>query len=967
MRPIFDRFRDYDFQFWVAVQAESGEPAKIHRLFGFFGKDECNKWFDIRQRRHEVAGYVSDLAIASGLADAAALHNPGDRATAIGLQVRYALISTTLRELAYNHSPNLVARYLRAKVWTGEQALTWARLNGNPQQAVETAVAMLRMSTADARPELWAEALELGGSIGDADNKVLGIAAFAGDLPPYLQMRALELIKAEKHEGSRRGGLAAFIGKPGISPRILEEALEVARNFERDDLRSEALAAIGSVLNEPEQTRAFQSAIDLLHQGLQKPVWQDLWRQPRFIRWLPLSMISDLIADPRFEQVRDSSTLEYVERKTKSDPLEAFARLKDAGSYIPDDLLERLAEALAGAQRFDDALFCLKSSANLVVEQKARAIGRFLPVCPPHLQDEAIGLLKDVRPEDRVACLRELARAPSVSKNLVRQVADASLTEHNENEVRVAMARFLAPEEREALVHVLASDKRWSSRPFADLAPHLPIEMVRFGLDAANAAASRDGYIALLVRLADLGHQQEAINRAGAATSSYYQKELFEVLAANVSEDAIGAIATSIRPNDISERLDLAKIALLPSLPDSEARQTFGKLHHEFSVLAALVDQVSSAELVHVYPLILEEMRKNMTDTGSIERELPRTVALLSRALKRLPCAPVIQKAVVELSSKQFEPALKLDLLLGLAESCDDAAYVRVALQGALALAKADADLTAYLNIGMRVAAAHPACLNGILEEIDDPEALAPFLALSSATLDAPTRQRALERVAAIAEPWPRLQALRSLWRYLDEEEQRFVAVRERAKPEWLEDDQLFVWLMTMLSSPTLEDIAGREIARARRFQAMPVREKIATACWIADITAGYREYFDPAFAAITSLEPDEQIVAISRMAPWLTAEQIRSAYETLDMLEGKDLTPTIAELVNRSLHLEDGRLALNGLNRIEDRYTRSGVITEVADLLPVEVLEMIAFSARDDGFMGGLASGTLVPGIRAE
>ncbi|UEM17937.1 hypothetical protein J4G43_052965 (plasmid) [Bradyrhizobium barranii subsp. barranii] len=347
MRPIFDRFRDYDFQFWVAVQAESGEPAKIHRLFGFFGKDECNKWFDIRQRRHEVAGYVSDLAIASGLADAAALHNPGDRATAIGLQVRYALISTTLRELAYNHSPNLVARYLRAKVWTGEQALTWARLNGNPQQAVETAVAMLRMSTADARPELWAEALELGGSIGDADNKVLGIAAFAGDLPPYLQMRALELIKAEKHEGSRRGGLAAFIGKPGISPRILEEALEVARNFERDDLRSEALAAIGSVLNEPEQTRAFQSAIDLLHQGLQKPVWQDLWRQPRFIRWLPLSMISDLIADPRFEQVRDSSTLEYVERKTKSDPLEAFARLKDAGSYIPDDLLERLAEALA--------------------------------------------------------------------------------------------------------------------------------------------------------------------------------------------------------------------------------------------------------------------------------------------------------------------------------------------------------------------------------------------------------------------------------------------------------------------------------------------------------------------------------------------------------------------------------------------------------------------------------------------
>ncbi|UGX91756.1 hypothetical protein G6321_00039385 [Bradyrhizobium barranii subsp. barranii] len=100
MRPIFDRFRDYDFQFWVAVQAESGEPAKIHRLFGFFGKDECNKWFDIRQRRHEVAGYVSDLAIASGLADAAALHNPGDRATAIGLQVRYALISTTLRELA---------------------------------------------------------------------------------------------------------------------------------------------------------------------------------------------------------------------------------------------------------------------------------------------------------------------------------------------------------------------------------------------------------------------------------------------------------------------------------------------------------------------------------------------------------------------------------------------------------------------------------------------------------------------------------------------------------------------------------------------------------------------------------------------------------------------------------------------------------------------------------------------------
>jgi hypothetical protein len=350
--PIFDRFSDYDFKFWVAVQAQDGDPASVHRLFGAFGRDDRNKWFAVRERRQELAGYVADLETAYSLADAAAAN---DRSVqAIGLQARYALIFAALRELAQAHAPELVAHYLKTKHWTGEQAMSWARLNPNPQEAVKTSVAMLRLSGVDARPELWAEVLERGGTIGDADNKVQGIADFAGDLPPHLQMRALTLIKAEENEGSRLGGLLSLLKQSRISSRVQVEALAVARDFANAELRAQALATVGAALEEPERTQAFDDAIVILERTL-----GDRRRAASvgsaLAHVLPLGLARSLIDDPRFAEIQEELVRASLERRVESEPVLAFRELSATGIPLPDDMLDRLATALTACRRYEEA------------------------------------------------------------------------------------------------------------------------------------------------------------------------------------------------------------------------------------------------------------------------------------------------------------------------------------------------------------------------------------------------------------------------------------------------------------------------------------------------------------------------------------------------------------------------------------------------------------------------------------
>src|SRR5215475_9579394 len=179
MSRIFERFSDYDFRHWVAVQAEDGDAASIHRLFAHRSRNLGNSWFEARNRRNEISGYMADLDIARSLADSAAASRTSGRREGIALQCRYTLIAAVIRDLASKHLPALAERYVRAGVWTQDQALAWARLNPDQQAGLQSVTDALRQAEAKHKDELGRLALLTGAGIGDSDNRVLSIADMA--------------------------------------------------------------------------------------------------------------------------------------------------------------------------------------------------------------------------------------------------------------------------------------------------------------------------------------------------------------------------------------------------------------------------------------------------------------------------------------------------------------------------------------------------------------------------------------------------------------------------------------------------------------------------------------------------------------------------------------------------------------------------------------------------------------------
>jgi hypothetical protein len=967
--PIFERFSDYDFQFWVAVQAQDGDVASIHRLFSAFGRDGRNKWFAVREQRQELAGYMADLDTSYALADTAAANDRS--ASSIGLQARYALITSTLRELAQAHGPELAARYLRTGVWTGEQAMSWARLNPDPQQGVKTSVAMLRLSGVDARPELWAEVLERGGTIPDADNKVQGIADFAGDLPTHLQMRALALIKAEKNEGSRLGGLRKLLKQPHIAPRVQAEALAVAHDFAEAQFRAEALAIVGAALDEPERTQAFDDAIALLERML-----GDLWQAKRvgsaLARVLPLDLARGLIDDSRFADIREELVRSSLESRVESEPVVVFRELSGAGAWLPDDLLDRLATALSARHSFAEALVCLERISTITMEVKARAIGRFLGICPAELRPQALALLASVRPEEHIAAVRELSSAGAVPDKLLREVAAASTTEYNRNAVRAVIAGILPAPEVESLLRELIADKSWWRNGLLDLAPKLPVELVRTALEHPGGDRSSEAYVALLARLAELGYPHEAIARVARdkSLSSMTRAKVLAALAAHVPDDAMNEIALSVRPRSNLQQRGGAISALLPFLPVSRVSQIVKSMSScepvadRLSVLTALMDRLSPSQLPELYPALLDSIRKGITEERrGPDAAVTRAFNVLSYALRRSPSDLVADQAVAAVLGADIERKRQLDLLLGLAATSGEAPHVRLAVRAALTVAADASDYNAYWWLGNWVARTHPEFAGELIDTLADAEAFTAFLEAVAPVLDDAKLETTRDCVELISEPALRLNALRSLLPRLPKESCRCLVARELLLPEWSAEGGLqFVCAVGLFASRAADLTKSHLPAAASIFWALAPRDKVMAVGWLAGTVPVSREYADAAFAAIDDLEAGEQGLAFQLLAPCLNAEQIGIAGHRLSCLEGTDPAPPLEELIARAAHLGEAHLVTDCIEAVENQSTKDRIIQNTVGLLPIETLRFILSSVGyRRGFDKHLSSTVLV------
>ncbi|NCR75248.1 MAG: trypsin-like serine protease, partial [Microcystis aeruginosa K13-06] len=219
----------YNQLIWHLEKAE--KITEIHQLLREETAEGHNGWYSQCEREGKTAIFIKDVSRAWQLAEEHFIENP---TKSIGLQVRYALITTSLNSLATNIPPELIAALVKHEIWTPAQGLAYVRQN----QDSEKQAAGLTAISSYLPPALLPEALEIARGIGNEYNRASALTGLAPHLPEVLP-EALEIARGIGDEYNRARALTGLA--PHLPESLLPEALEIARGIGDEDYRARAL------------------------------------------------------------------------------------------------------------------------------------------------------------------------------------------------------------------------------------------------------------------------------------------------------------------------------------------------------------------------------------------------------------------------------------------------------------------------------------------------------------------------------------------------------------------------------------------------------------------------------------------------------------------------------------------------------------------------------------------------------
>ena len=174
----------------------AGREADVHALLREETPTGQNGWFQARERLGQTAGYLKDVARAGQLAETG--FQARDRAKALGLQCRYALVSSSFTSLASNIPPSLLTALVEHAVLAPLQGLAYARQVPDPVQRT---------------------------------NALIGLApALQEPLKGEARHDALQAVRAIRDEATRSHALAQL--SPHLEGPLLIDAIAMATEFQ---------------------------------------------------------------------------------------------------------------------------------------------------------------------------------------------------------------------------------------------------------------------------------------------------------------------------------------------------------------------------------------------------------------------------------------------------------------------------------------------------------------------------------------------------------------------------------------------------------------------------------------------------------------------------------------------------------------------------------------------------------------
>ena len=228
----------YNHLLWHLEKAQ--QIAQIHLLLREETAEGHNGWYSQCEKEGKTAVFIKDIARAWQLAEE---HFSENKSEFMGLQVRYALITTSLNSLAGNIPAELMALLIQHEIWTPAQGLAYVRQNQDDGKRAERLKAISPHLPSTLLPEALATAREIG-------HEYYRAKALTG-LAPYLPENLLpEALATAREIGDEYYRAEALTGLAPHLPEILPEALATAREIGDESNRAEALTGLAPHLPE---------------------------------------------------------------------------------------------------------------------------------------------------------------------------------------------------------------------------------------------------------------------------------------------------------------------------------------------------------------------------------------------------------------------------------------------------------------------------------------------------------------------------------------------------------------------------------------------------------------------------------------------------------------------------------------------------------------------------------------------
>lgn len=955
----FANLSDYDLRNLAAHLEMAGRVEDLHRILALETDGGQNAWYEIREHVGDSRGFLADVTRAWLLAEATGM--PGEIATTVGWQCRYALITASLNSLANNIPIDLLTALVDYGQWPPDESLSYTLQIPDTKQRIGALLAIaLRLS-----PSLRRQALTVLLSLDDEYRRLAATVDLVQQLAdggwPDEALCVVQTVADPAEQA-----LLLHMLAPHLAESWLYQALAVARGLENAEGQAQAVVELALHLPAP-------LTGDVAHQAI-----------------VAAQAIASGTAGP-FEL---ASMLEAMGQANVTDMAGSLALARIATHLPTGQQEEMLRQAVALAQAIED------------VDRQAEALVELVPYLSEPLKgavlNAALKAIAELEYKGNQPTL--LARlAPHLSEPRLRQVMSAAWTAKDQvspAQILAAIASSMTPTLREeALREILGKRRRrkhkkgstplyeddeWAEA-LAALVPDLPDSLKEYALLRVLVLEDNKRRLRGLLALAPHlpGHLWPPVLQAVKAVSDTFDRaEVLEQLAPSLPitrlQEALHAAQTIDDAYNRERPLAVLAVRIAELGAPEQAVALAGSLHDEYKRAFALEGIAS-----HLTP-------------SSVEQALATALATEGQAGQSRALAAVAPRLAA-----LGKPHLAVQAVLAIEPPHDRASAVeKVAPQlaglgypdQALAITQAISPPAARAAVLARLVPMLPeAWRQSVLTQaltasrtIGDTWARVQMLVALLPHLSAAFCQQALEIVLVLLEPGMRARALAALAPYLTEPQRGETLNMVFTAAQAIDDERMAVLvdlaphLTEPLLSRTLEAVLllpdlhrrvdylarlGPYLSRPLLSRAVAAGLEIEPAFVRRNALVALAPYIGPLgplpavtlprlLSAVDSLNAgDMRTLVLAELAPYLSHQQRRRAmYQSMAIRDNKLRAQALIHLARYLPEPLRGKAipqALAAASSVQGEDQRASLLIQLTPLLPPSLLPQALTQAR--------------------